>query len=63
MQTYLSYTNSAIQGIVPKNNLMRHTVNLRLSNQITSEFSTDAKVTYISQDIDNRPRTGKKTRR
>ena len=58
MQTYLSYTNSSIQGIVPKNNLMRHTVNLRLSNQISSKFSTDAKVTYISQDIDNRPRTG-----
>jgi TonB-linked SusC/RagA family outer membrane protein len=58
MQTYLSYTNNQIQGIVPKNDLDRHTINLRLSNQIGKKFSTDAKVTYILQDIKNRPRTG-----
>lgn len=58
MQTYLSYTNNYIQGIVPKNDLMRHTVNLRLTNQISKRLSTDAKITYISQDIENRPRTG-----
>ncbi len=58
MQTYLSYTNNSIQGIVPRNNLLRHTVNLRLTNQISKRFSTDAKITYINQDIDNRPRTG-----
>ena len=57
-QTYLSYTNNSIQGIVPKNNLMRHTVNLRVSNQVSKHFSTDAKLTYIIQDIKNRPRTG-----
>jgi TonB-linked SusC/RagA family outer membrane protein len=58
MQTYFSYTNNKIEGIVPRNDLMRHTVNLRIANQIGSRFSTDAKVTYISQDIENRPRTG-----
>lgn len=58
MQTYLSYTNNSIQGIIQKNDLMRHTVNLRLTNQISKRFSTDAKVTYINQQIDNRPRTG-----
>lgn len=58
MQTYLSYTNNKIQGIVPENDLMRHTVNLRLSNQISKKFSTDAKITYINQRILNRPRTG-----
>lgn len=58
MQTYLSYTNNLVQGIIPKNNLTRHTVNFRISNQISKRFSTDAKVTYISQDIKNRPRTG-----
>lgn len=58
MQTYLSYTNNKIQGIVPKNELNRHTVNLRLSNQITDKLSTDAKVTYIHQEIANKPRTG-----
>lgn len=58
MQTYLSYTNNLIQGIVDRNNLTRNTVNLRISNQINSRFSTDAKVTYVNQDIKNRPRSG-----
>ncbi|MFM9910950.1 MAG: SusC/RagA family TonB-linked outer membrane protein [Chitinophagaceae bacterium] len=58
MQTYLSYTNNQIQGIIPGNNLSRHTINLRISNQISSRFSTDAKITYLLQDIKNRPRTG-----
>lgn len=58
MQTYLSYTNNSVQGIVPTNNLTRHTVNLRMSNQISKKLSTDAKITYMSQDITNRPRTG-----
>ncbi len=57
-QTYLSYTNNAIQGIIPGNNMLRHTVTLRLTNQIGKRFSTDAKVTYLSQDIKNKPRTG-----
>ena len=58
MQTYLSYTYNDIQGIIPTNDLERHTVNLRLNNQIGKRFSTDAKVTYINQKIKNRPRTG-----
>ncbi|MBZ5855597.1 SusC/RagA family TonB-linked outer membrane protein [Flavihumibacter profundi] len=58
MQTYLSYTNNNITGIIPGNSLNRHTVNLRLSNQIGKRFSTDAKITYLNQDIKNRPRTG-----
>lgn len=58
MQTYLSYTNSRVEGIIPKNDLMSHTVNLRMSNQISDRFSTDAKVTYFSQNIDNKPRAG-----
>ena len=58
MQTYLSYSHNYIQGIIPTNDLTRHTVNLRITNQISKRFSTDAKVTYINQDIKNRPRTG-----
>ncbi len=57
-QTYLSYTNNSIQGIVPGNNLLRHTLTVRQSNQISKRFSTDAKITYIVEDIKNRPRTG-----
>jgi TonB-linked SusC/RagA family outer membrane protein len=58
MQTYLSYTNKQVQGIVPNNDLKSHNINLRISNTISKKFSTDAKVTYISQEIKNRPRTG-----
>ncbi len=58
MQTYLSYTFNDIQGIIPTNDLMRHTVNLRITNQFGKRFSTDAKITYINQEIENRPRTG-----
>lgn len=58
MQTYLSYTNNRVEGIIPKNELTSHTVNLRLSNQVSDRFSTDAKVTYFHQDIANQPRSG-----
>jgi TonB-linked SusC/RagA family outer membrane protein len=58
MQTYLSYTNNNINGIIDRNNLNRNTVNLRITNQVGSRFSTDAKVTYINQQIKNRPRAG-----
>lgn len=58
MQTYLSYTNNLIKGIIDKNDLSRNTVNLRISNQISSRFSTDAKITYLNQQIKSRPRSG-----
>ncbi|MEO8766099.1 MAG: SusC/RagA family TonB-linked outer membrane protein [Ginsengibacter sp.] len=51
MQTYLSYSNNAVEGILPRNDLYRHTFNLRLTNQISKRLSTDAKVTYVLQDI------------
>ncbi len=57
-QTYLSYTNNSLQGTIPGNDLTRHTINLRLSNQISSKLSTDAKITYINQSVVNKPRTG-----
>ena len=56
--TYLSYTNNEVMGIIPQNELMSHTINLRLSNQITDRFSIGAKITYFSQDIENIPRAG-----
>ncbi len=58
MQTYLSYTNNNIQGIITGNDLNRNIINLRITNQISRRLSTDAKITYINQKIDNRPRTG-----
>lgn len=57
-QGYLSYTNNNVQGIVPGNELGRHTVNLRLNSQISKRLSTDAKLTYVNQEIKNKPRGG-----
>ena len=58
MQTYLSYTNNNVKGILPRNDLNRNTFNLRLSNQISRKFSSDAKITYIAQEIDSKYETG-----
>ncbi len=57
-QTYVSYTNNSLQGVVPLNNLLRHTITVRQSNQISKIFSTDAKITYLNEVTSNRPRTG-----
>ena len=58
MQTYFSYANTQQKGIIDRNDLSRNTVNLRVSNQLTSKFSTDAKITYVTHEIKDRPRTG-----
>jgi TonB-linked SusC/RagA family outer membrane protein len=58
MQTYLSYTNNQVKGIIQRNDLNRNTVNLRVTNQVTDKFSTDGKITYINQEIKARPRSG-----
>lgn len=58
MQTYLSYTNNTVQGIMPRNDMKRHTMTLRLNNQISKKFSTDAKITYLLQDIESKYATG-----
>jgi len=58
MQSYFSYTNNQQKGIIRNNNLDRNTFNWRITNQISSKFSTDAKITYIAQNISGRPRAG-----
>ncbi len=58
VQTYFSYSNSAVEGIVPNNRLDRHTVNLRVGTQISKRLSTDAKVTYIHQQNDHKVKSG-----
>lgn len=61
IQTYTSYTHNQNQGILPNNDLTRHTLNLRLNTQISKRFSTDAKITYINQKIANKPRSGEES--
>lgn len=55
IQTYFSYANNYYEGLVPQNRLNRHTVNLRISTQMSERFSTDAKITYLHQDIFDKP--------
>jgi len=57
-QTYLSYVNNAVEGIVPNNKLMSHIINLRITNQISERFSTDAKITYHRRQMKSIPRYG-----
>lgn len=57
-QTYLSYANNYNQGILSNNSLMRHTMNLRLTNQLTKKLSIDSKITYMNQEIKNKSHNG-----
>jgi TonB-linked SusC/RagA family outer membrane protein len=54
-QTYFSYANVYSEGLVPLNKLNRHTVNLRINSKLGKRFSTDAKVTFVHQDISHKP--------
>jgi TonB-linked SusC/RagA family outer membrane protein len=58
MQTYLSYTNVNAKGIVDNNTMRRNTLNLRISGELNSKLSYDAKVTYLDENIKNRQQTG-----
>ncbi len=58
VQTYFSYTNNYAKGIMPNNDLNRHTLDFRISGQITPKLTYDAKATYINQIINGKPRTG-----
>ncbi len=61
VQTYTSYAYNDVQGIIPNNSLARHTFNMRISTQLTKRFSTDAKITYVNQDIKNKPKSGEES--
>ena len=57
-QSYFSYTNNYALGIIKANNLNRHNINWRITDQVTDKFSVDAKITYIAQNINGKPRAG-----
>ena len=58
VQAYVSYANNYINGIVPDNTLRRNTFNARFGINITDRLSVDAKITYVLQDILNKPGVG-----
>ncbi len=58
MQTYFSYTNVGATGLVDNNKLQRNILNLRISNKVSDKISVDTKLTYLSENIDNRGTLG-----
>lgn len=61
VQSYFSFTNNQASGIIPGNTLDRNTVNLRISTNLSKKFSTDAKVTYVNQMLNNKLRSGEES--
>jgi TonB-linked SusC/RagA family outer membrane protein len=57
-QAYLSYTNNYVEGLLPTNDMVRHTTTLRLNGQISKRLNVEGKITYMLQDIDNKPSVG-----
>lgn len=58
MQTYFSYGNTMAQGILTNNDLTRHNVDLKTDNNISSKLSVSTKMSYIYEDVNNRPVPG-----
>jgi TonB-linked SusC/RagA family outer membrane protein len=58
MQSYFSYTNNYAKGIIPNNDLNRHTLDFRISGDVFPKLTYDVKATYINQVINGKPRTG-----
>ncbi len=58
VQTYFAYANTAAQGIMRNNDLTRHNIDFKITNNITSKLSLFTKLTYIYEDVDNRVEPG-----
>src|SRR5690606_16737146 len=58
MLTYFSYGNAKAEGILRNHDLTRHNFDLKVDNKITSKLSFTTKLTYILEDVDNKPHTG-----
>ena len=61
-QTYLSYSNTYSNGIIPGNDFKRNNVNLRQTVNVTNKLMVDAKINYIREDVINRQASGEANR-
>ncbi len=52
--SFFSYNNSKIEGIVPKNNMDRNNLDLRINTEFIKGLKTDIKLSYLSQNIKNK---------
>ncbi|TLP71703.1 SusC/RagA family TonB-linked outer membrane protein [Maribacter sp. ACAM166] len=55
---FLGYTFTDAGGIVPGNNLDRHSINTRITSKITDKLQVDAKINYIRDNFSNVLATG-----
>ncbi|MFT6810028.1 MAG: TonB-linked SusC/RagA family outer membrane protein, partial [Saprospiraceae bacterium] len=53
-----SYTNNKTESFIPNSDLNSHNFSLRSSLNLSSKLSVDAKVTYFTQEINNRVSQG-----
>jgi TonB-linked SusC/RagA family outer membrane protein len=58
VQTYFAYANTLAQGIMPNNDLNRHNLDFKLTNNISSKLSLFTKLTYIYENVENRVEPG-----
>lgn len=52
--SFFSFNNSKIEGIVPKNQMDRNNLDLRINTEFIKGLKTDIKLSYLSQDIKNK---------
>lgn len=55
---YFSYSNTTARGMLKTDKLQRHNFNLRLSAELIPKLRLDFKMTYFSQEMDNRAASG-----
>lgn len=58
-QTFLSYSNTNSEGIIPGNKMNRNNFTIRNTSSLYNDkVSLDASASYIAQGVDNRPTAG-----
>lgn len=60
MLTYFSYGNANAQGVLRNHDLTRHNFDLKIDNKISSKLSFTTKLTYIQEEVNNKPYTGER---
>ncbi|MGF1560393.1 MAG: SusC/RagA family TonB-linked outer membrane protein [Flavobacteriaceae bacterium] len=55
---FIGYTYTDAQGIVPGNNLDRHSISTRITTKVTDKLQVDAKLNYIRDNFSNILSTG-----
>ena len=54
-QLRIGYTNIANKDIIPGSGLDRHHLSVRGTSRLSRHFSTDARLTYMNEQVNNRP--------